>query len=316
MENIDEASGWRLKMEKEMENKMEKKNSLGKGIACILTAAFFFSMMTMFVRLAGNLPTFEKAFFRNFVAVFVAIIAILRSKDGFKKSIKIENKNIALLFFRCLFGTFGLICNFYAIDKINIADANMLNKLSPFFAIIMSIFIIKEIPKKNDIIAVICAFVGAFFVIKPSGNAELLPALIGLLGGFLAGSAYTCVRLLGVRGVKGPVIVLAFSLFSCLTTFPLFLLDFEPMSIEQFLCLLAAGLVASIAQFAITAAYKYAPAREISVFDYSQIVFATIWGACIFGEIPDIYSFIGYGIIFLTVIIRWLYLKRVTRLAE
>ena len=141
-----------------------------KGILCILSAAFFFALMSVFVRLVGDLPTMEKALFRNAVALVVSIVILLRSKEKivFKKPI------VRDLFFRAFFGTIGLVFNFYAIDQMNISDANMLNKLSPFFAILMSIFILKEKAKKMDWIIVAIAFIGAMFVVKPSFSMAAL----------------------------------------------------------------------------------------------------------------------------------------------
>ena len=280
---------------------MTKNNKL-KGIICILLAAVGFSLMTFFVRISGDLPTMQKAFFRNFVAMFVAIAALLRANVG----IKVERPSIPPLFARCFFGTSGLIANFYAIDRLGIADANMLNKLSPFFAIILSIFILKEYPKRVDIAATIIAFIGALFIIRPTGLiTETVPALIGLFGGFGAGTAYVCVRKLGQQGVKTPVIVFYFSFFSCVVTLPFLIADFAPMSPYQLICLLMAGVSASLGQFSITTAYKYAPAKEISVFDYTQVVFAAILGIIFLGEIPSILSIAGYAIIIGVAVFRW-----------
>ena len=105
-----------------------------KGIICILFAALGFSFMTFFVRISGDIPTMEKAFFRNAVAIVVSLFMLVRTKE----KISIKKGCGGDIFFRCLFGTSGLIANFYAIDRLNIADANMLNKLSPFFAILSS----------------------------------------------------------------------------------------------------------------------------------------------------------------------------------
>ena len=63
------------------------------------------------------------------------------------------------------------------------------------------------------------------------------------------------------------------------------------------LVLLGAGLAAAGGQFSITAAYKFAPAKEISVYDYSQIIFSALLGFILFSQLPDIWSFIGYVII-------------------
>lgn len=280
---------------------MNNNNKL-KGIIFILLAALGFSLMTFFVRLSGDLPTMQKAFFRNIVALIVAAFAIARSGKG----LHIGPGNRLDILLRSAFGTAGLIANFYAVDKLGIADANMLNKLSPFFAIILSIFILKEIPSRFDILTTIVAFIGALFIIRPTGAfTAVLPALIGLFGGFGAGTAYVFVRKLGKKGVQTPVIVFVFSLFSCIVTLPFSIVNYAPMTASQLTCLIMAGVSASLGQFAITTAYKYAPAKEISVFDYTQVVFAALLGIAFFGEIPQVYSLIGYGIIIGIAILRW-----------
>ena len=154
-----------------------------KGILCILLAAMCFSFMTFFVRLAGDLPTMEKAFFRNVFALFIAVGTMIAKREKFGIPVGCRKD----IFLRCLFGTTGLIANFYAIDRLDLADANMLNKLSPFFAIIISIPVLKEKPSRMDIIATITAFVGALFIIRPSGSNVLY-------GGFGAGTAYVFLR--------------------------------------------------------------------------------------------------------------------------
>lgn len=278
------------------------KNDKIKGITFILLAAFGFSLMTFFVRISGDLPTMQKAFFRNFVALIVASSAIIKSGKGFH----IGKGNRLDVFLRSAFGTAGLIANFYAVDRLGIADANMLNKLSPFFAIILSIFILKEIPSRFDILTTIIAFIGALFIIRPTGTfTAVFPALVGLFGGFGAGTAYVFVRKVSNKGVKTPVIVFAFSLFSCIVTLPFLIADYTPMAPIQWLYLILAGVSASLGQFAITTAYKYAPAKEISVFDYTQVIFAALLGILFLGEVPVTQSIIGYTIIIGIAILRW-----------
>ncbi len=264
-----------------------------KGIICILLAAFSFAAMNLFVKLSGDLPTFQKAFFRNLVAAIVALIMLLRSGER----ITIQKENVPFLTVRILAGTVGILANFYAIGQMNIADASMLNKLSPFFAILFSIILLKERPSRRDVTAVIVAFIGALFVIKPSFGLNSLPALIGVVGGMGAGLAYTCVRRLKIQGMASSVIVLLFSAFSCLVCVPSLLMHPAPMKAEQLVFLLLAGIAAAGGQFSITAAYSFAPAKEISVYDYTQVIFAAILSLVFIGEFPDIWSIIGYIII-------------------
>ena len=284
-----------------------------KGIICIVIAAIGFSFMTFFVRLAGDLPTMQKAFFRNAFALIIAIATLLIKKEKFemKKEYRWD------IFLRCVFGTTGLIANFYAIDKLDLADSNMLNKLSPFFAILISIPLLKEKPSKLDITATIIAFIGALFIIRPSGaNMELVPSLIGLYGGFGAGTAYVFVRRAGNKGAKTPVIVICFSLFSCLLTLPFLIVHYVSMTPRQWLIMCMAGVSAAVGQFAITTAYKFAPAKKLSVFDYMQVIFAALWGIIFFKEVPVPLSIAGYIIIMGVAFARWEMARRAEAVSE
>ena len=284
-------------------------NNRRQGILYIIMAGFFFALMTFFERLSGDLPTMEKAFFRNAVAAVIAFGTLVKSKEKFA----FKKENIPDLFMRSLCGTLGLICNFYAIDKLNIADANILNKLSPFFAILMSYFILKEKANKIEWLSVIVAFIGALFVVKPSFILQFVYAMIGVCGGLGAGIAYTFVRKLGKKGERGPVIVLCFSVFSCVVTMPFLMFQFQPMSLSQFIFLILAGVSAAGGQFSITKAYTKAPARDISVFDYTQVLFAALLGFLFLDQIPDMLSLIGYVIIIGSAAFKWAYIRKQTQ---
>lgn len=271
---------------------MKNKN---KGILCILSAAFFFALMSAFVRLAGDVPSVQKSFFRNLVALMFAFIVLIRSED----KLKFNKANLPFLLIRSICGTIGILGNFYAVDHLLLADASMLNKLSPFFAIIFSLVFLKEKASVLQWCSIVIAFLGSLLIIKPSfSNPDLIPSLIGVVGAMGAGSAYTAVRYLGMRKERGPFIVFFFSTFSCLVVLPYVVMNYHPMTLAQLGCLLLAGLAAAGGQFSVTTAYTYAPAKELSVYDYSQIVFSALFGWVFFGQIPDQYSVLGYLIIF------------------
>lgn len=272
-----------------------------KGIVCIILSAFCFSLMFLFIRLSGEIPTMQKCFFRNAVAMLIAVVALVRAKQPFK----IGKGNLKYLLCRAIGGTFGLICNFYATDHIAISDASMLNKLSPFFAILCSYFVLKEAAGKWDWITVLAAFCGMLLVVKPSMSMAFVPALIGALGGFGAGFAYTFVRKLGQRGENSMMIVLFFSAFSCLVTLPFFVFGYQPMTALQWVYLICTGVAAAGGQVFITKAYSYAPAKEISVYDFSIVLFTALWGFLFLGQIPDFLSVAGYVIIIGTSVLKW-----------
>lgn len=278
-----------------------------KGILLIVLSAFCFALMSMFVRLAGDVPSVQKSFFRNIVAAVFAAVILLRAHTR----PRLTRDAWVYLLLRAFFGTLGILCNFYAVDRLVLADASILNKMSPFFAILCSYFVLKEKITPARMAIVLGAFIGSLFVIKPSfQNTSILPALVGLLGGLGAGVAYTMVRKLGQLGVKGPFIVFFFSAFSCLVTLPYLIFNYHPMTGTQLLYLLLAGLSATGGQFTITAAYIYAPAREISVYDYSQIIFSSMLGFFVFGQTPDVWSIVGYVLIVSMAVVMFLYNTR------
>ena len=263
--------------------------------------------MNSFVRLAGDVPSIQKSFFRNLVAMLFAFILLLRDREGWK----VDRGSWPWLLLRAVFGTVGILCNFYAVDHLVLADASMLNKMSPFFAIIFSWILLKERLSPVQALAVVVAFIGSLFIIRPTfSNMDLGASLIGLLGGFGAGVAYTIVRILSKRHVHNAMIVFVFSAFSCLVTLPYVLIVHAPMSAYQLICLLLAGLAAAGGQFSITAAYSFAPARELSVYDYSQVIFSAILGYFLFSQIPDGYSIIGYVLICGTAVFMYFYNSR------
>lgn len=255
--------------------------------------------MNAFVRLAGDLPAVQKSFFRNSVALLIAGVTLLRERD----SIRIPKGSMWALVLRSAFGTIGILCNYYAIDHLVLSDASMLNKMSPFFTIVFSWLLLRERLRPAQGAAVLTAFLGSMLIVKPTLDfSDFSASFAGLCGGIAAGAAYSMVRLLGRKGMSKTFIVLFFSGFSCLCTAPFLIFDYHPMSWFQLLMLLGAGVAGAGGQFTITAAYCCAPAKEISVYDYSQIIFATSLGFILFGETPDLWSFIGYAVIILAAV--------------
>lgn len=287
-------------------------SNTSKGIFFLLISSLAFALMAVFVRLSGNIFFIQKTFFRNAVSFLIAFITLLiEIKKNGKETISLPKSAVPYLLLRALGGTIGIFGNFYAIDHLVLSDASILNKMSPFFAIIFSFLLIKEKIKLVPFIAVICAFLGSILVVKPSFDfSKMLPTLAGFSGGVGAGLAYACLRKLGLLKCNGKIVILFFSTFSILTSIPYIIFNFEPMTSQQVLFLLCSGVCAAIGQFSITAAYFHSPANKISIYDYSQIIFSALLGFFIFGQIADVYSFIGYIIIVCMAILNFVYNNR------
>ena len=291
-------------------SEITKSNRL-KGIFFIILSSFGFAVMSAFIKFSGDLPNIQKVFFRNLVSAIIALFLIIKHKGSFTG--KKENRKI--LIYRSLFGTIGIIFNYYAIDNLVLSDANMLNKISPFLVVVFCALILKEKINLKQILAIIVAFIGALFIVKPSFDIRVVPYIIGFLSAVFAALAYTCVRMLGNKE-EYYTIVFFFSTFSLVTVLPMFIYVYEPMTTMQFVYLILAGIFASLGQFGVTLAYKYAPAKEISIFDYSNIIFSAILSIFLFGVYPDKLSVVGYFIIFAAAFYMFLYNKRQDKLSK
>ena len=203
------------------------------------------------------------------------------------------------LILRCVCGTLGILCNFYAIDHLLVADASILNKLSPFFRDCV-FFSAAEREDKTG-----AGGVCGVSVYRMSVRSEAGISQCGIGSGAdrslrRTGSRHciyygACAR--NAWGEKA-VIVFYFSLFSCLAVVPWLVFHFTPMTMKQLVTLLMAGLFAAGGQFTITAAYTYAPAGKISIFDYSQIIFATLLGFLLFGKFRISTALLDMGLLF------------------
>ncbi|PTI15069.1 EamA/RhaT family transporter [Staphylococcus warneri] len=263
-----------------------------KGIIAILISAIGFSFMSVFFRLSGDLPVFQKSLARNLVAMFIPLFFIFKYKQPMFGKLSSQ----PLLISRSTLGLIGVLLNIYALDHMVLSDADTLMKLNPFWTILLCFIFLHEKVRKYQISAMIVAILGMLLIVKPEFSSSFIPALIGLLSGIFAASAYTCVRALSTR--EAPyTIVFYFSLFSVIVLIPFSIFTFEPMSKLQLLYLFGAGLSAAVGQIGITLAYSFAAAKDISIFTYASIIFTAIFGFILFGETPDLLSTIGYVVI-------------------
>lgn len=287
-------------------------NDRGKGILCIITSAFGFALMAFFVRLCddfgGSVSSFQKSLFRNLIALFIAAAVYWRGRqagrlgpaEDDRPRVRLGGKALMLLLGRSFAGCCGIFGNFYALSHIPIGEAMTLNKTAPFFAVLFSWIFIKEKAGPRQILYLVVAFAGTMLVMKPGFQGEATFATLCALGGGLgAGIAYTCVRELGLLKVEGALIVLFFSAFSTLASLPFMAGGVDPMTPAQMLIMLGAGCGAAVGQFGITAAYRFAPPREVAVYDYTNVIFTSLFGFFFFAQVPDLLSVAGFMLIVL-----------------
>lgn len=281
-------------------------NSKNKFILLMLFSAFTFSSMQIIVKILPDIPLMEKVFFRNFISL-AASFFIIRKKNLRYFGLA-ENKKY--LFCRYLFGFSGIVLFFYATTQMLAADAAMLNKLSPVFVILLSHFFLKEKINKIKIIVLFISVIGALLVIKPKFNYTMLPAVSGFISAIVSGAAYIFIRLIDNKESVYTT-VFYFSFFSSVSCVPFFFIEFAIPDFYELSLLLLLGILASLGQIALTFSYTECPASEISIYDYSNIIFSTILAYVFLSEIPDLLSILGGLLILSASIVLYIHTKNV-----
>lgn len=261
-----------------------------KAITLMLISALSFSVMQVFVKLsASEVGTFEQVFFRNLISLFIAAIAVRKEHIQLLPEIKKGGK---ALWGRSFFGFLGIVLFFYATAHARQADVAMLNRASPVFVTLFAGPILKEKVSRVQICAVGLCLAGAYISMQPSFSSDPLPLLSALAAAVVAGLAYTLLSYCK-RSVGATVIIFHFSLLSTICAGILMLPTFVVPSLKVMGMLLLIGAFAAVGQYFLTFAYQQAPASEVSIYQYSGVVFTALLSYMIFDEALSKTSIIG-----------------------
>lgn len=274
-----------------------------KGAALMCTSALLFSAMQIPISLSGTtIPIMEQVFFRNIVTLILSFILIMRSGG----SLFGTKKNQPLLFVRSAFGFLGLITQFYAVAHANQGDVSTMMKLSPFMITLWAAIFLKEKIRKVQVPALLIAFLGAAFVANPAFNSNLFPLFMAFLCAFFSSVSYTLLAYFKNK-VDGMTIIMHFSTFCVLACIPFMIFDFVMPTFKELLLLLLIGVFGGFGQIALTYAYRLATAAEISIYNYSGIVFSIILGYVFLGEVLDVTSVIGCALVIIAALITYIF---------
>lgn len=278
-----------------------------RGIALLVVSSFCFALMSAFVRLAGDLPFFQKVLFRNAVSMVTAGTVILTRHIP----VRVPKDCTVPLFFRIACGTIAVFCNYYAIDHLMLANSNSLSKLSPFFTILFAALFLGERVSRVQLGCIALALTGSMFLIFLDLGTLGFSAAVGLLGGVMSGGTHVALRALRRSSeIDSSTIVLIFSAVSTLIVLIPCVLCWTPMTGRQTVCLLLAGSSCAVAQYALTNAYRYAPPKDISIYDSTQILFSGLLGYLLFRQVPGLTSWIAYLLILAASLLLFLHYRR------
>jgi drug/metabolite transporter (DMT)-like permease len=273
-----------------------------KGILFMLLSAFSFAFMQALVGLLGpTVNIWEMLVIRSIINC-VVIFILIRRKGALLFGSRGQQP---ALFARSILGTLGMICMFYAASNGNQADVTILNKTSLFLIAIFAVIFLKEKPSKILLPVLILAFVGTYISSQPAFNTNLLSTLAAL--GSSIATAFTAMLLRYFRG-KSDALTVVFHL-SCVTAImalPGIKMDFLLLTQSQWILLILMGIAGAIGQIMVTLAYQLVPAGEVSVYNYSGIIFSMILGFLILGQPIHGYSVIGGGLLIVASVLMYI----------
>jgi len=269
---------------------------IDNGIVFMLLSAFIATLSGAVAKVLSNsMSPIEIVFYRNLLGMFI----ILYSLKNFKASF--DTSKIHVLFLRGLFGTFAMLFFFHTVSTIPLGEAVILNKTSPFFVTILAYYFMKESISIYTIFAVIIGFVGVLFIVQPLGIEISIEHIYGVLGGFFAAAAYATIK--KIKDIyDARIIMLSFTAIGVVLPFLLYV--FTPYvqfhidyGISVWALIVLMAILSTASQWFLTRAYSLSKASIIGVIGYSSIPFAVGFGLMLGDEIPDIYTFIGIGLI-------------------
>jgi drug/metabolite transporter (DMT)-like permease len=273
------------------------------GYAYLLAAAFFFSLMTVCVKLAGVRLPAEEIIVARAVLGLVFSMATVRAAG-----LRVWGNAPGWLFLRGLLGSVGLYCYFYALTRLPLAEATTIHHVNPVLTALIAAVVLRERVGWALAVALVVSLAGVVVVARPQsltgGPAVLDPFAVGvaLVGAAFSAAAYVTVRHL--RDRDDPlVVVLWYPLVSTPLFLPLALRVWMWPRPQEWLVLLALGVTTQIAQICLTHGLHRLPAGRGTAVGYVQIAFAIVWSVVIFGESIDAMALGGAGLVVLGIVI-------------
>lgn len=262
-------------------------------------SALSFALMSGCVKAVslGGIPVME------ILAARALVSSVLSYADIKRKGISPWGHNRPLLLARGVVGTMALMCFFYAITVLPLAEVTLLQYLNPVFTSVLALLFIGERIQRSTIVCILLSLIGLVLMVQPQflfgalqAGSQQLPTFgvaAALMGAFGAGTAYVLVRQL--NRTEDPSVIIFYFPFIALPVSILLLGDdfVMPQDLDTWILLLMVGIFTQIGQYCLTVAMKKEKAAKAMAFSYVQVLFSAAIGWFFFSEIPGFSAFIG-----------------------
>jgi drug/metabolite transporter (DMT)-like permease len=263
------------------------------GALYMIAASLGFSVMNILIReVSHELEPAQIAFFRNFFAAAFMLPWLLAS--GAAKALPLRNLKLHLL--RSGLGLMAMLCWFYSVSLLPLAQAVALNFTVPLFATAGAALILGEVVRARRWTATLIGFLGVLIILRPGDQEISLLTGLPVVAALFMACSVMIVKTLSARDAPATIVMWMNLLLTPLSLIPALFVWRWP-SWEAWLMVAAIGAVAIIAHIGLTRAYARADASAILPFDYTRLPFIALFAFFLYGEVPDLWTWIGAGVI-------------------
>lgn len=284
------------------QNEPNESNPFLAIVLKVISVLAFLAMATA-IKLTGQLPVGQIAFYRSFWAIWPIIIYLLITRQH--KGV-LKTQHFKSHVWRGAIGMCAMGLGFYGLTRIPLPDAIALSYSRPLITIILGAVILGEVVRRYRWGAVMIGFVGVMIISWPKlevlrgvggfENQEAMGVIATLLQAVVASFAFVLVRQL-VKTERTPTIVLYFSMTASIFALVTLPFGWESLSWYQLGCLVAAGVFGGLGQILLTQSYRYAETSIIAPFEYTSVIFSLLIGIWLFSEVPSWSTMIGSAIV-------------------
>lgn len=277
---------------------------LSPAVYYMLLSALGFALMAACVKGASEygIPVLEIVAARAIVSLFISYIDIKR------KRVHVWGQNKGLLIARGGVGAIALLCVYYAVTTLPLAEATIMQYTYPAFTAVIALLFLKEKIQKATLLCIALSLIGLVMMVQPDqGGSEVselpwisvMAALAGALGSAIA---YVLVRKLS-QSEDSSVIIFYFPLIALPISVILLGDDFVMPNAEALLLLLLVGIFTQVGQVGLTKAMQTEYAGKVTAYSYVQVVFSVALGFVFFDELPPDLTWVGGSLIIMGALI-------------
>jgi drug/metabolite transporter (DMT)-like permease len=276
-----------------------------KGIVLKLISAVLFAVMSALIRYLGaRYPIGEVVFYRSAFAV-VPVVLVYAWRGELVQAVRTGNPLGQAS--RGALSIVGMFCNFGALARLPLIEANAISFTSPLFSVALAALVLKERVRIYRWSAVTIGFIGVLVVLSPHLSGDELTIAVASATGVagvsyaIAGSLTNAGTMIQTRHLTKSEttssIVFYFSLICALAGLVTWPFGWIAPSGQEFTALVCIGFLGGIGHILLTESYRYATASMLAPFDYTSMIWALVLGYMFFGEVPSVMIVVGSAII-------------------